>query len=357
MRKLLLTAVAALFTAALLPLSASAQITIDKKGHSQFGSIGTYYTNWNGVQVPTTVKPDTTANIVILGPSSYNMGGKISFGDESHAWIGETRYNDFITIGGDLGIEYRMGNTTCFYAKKSSIVTTTLPEFIFNTSIRATAFNTSSDLRLKKDVTSLGDSYLQLADVNSISYRLLPKPVPAAENEEESMSQPAIPDERVHFGFAAQEIQEIFPELVSEDEEGYLSIDYTGFIPLLVDAYKNLAARNEELEAKVEGLLNPARKTVAGSDGVSMETVTLSQNRPNPFTESTIIDITLPSDVSSAMLCIYDMQGTQVMQLPVEGRGKTAVTVDGKSLHAGMYLYSLIVDGEEVATKRMILTE
>ena len=357
MRKIVTFALGILLTAFLLPLSVVAQISIDKRGHAQFGNIGWFTDYWNGTAYEKTVEPDTTANIVILGPSSYNMGGKISFGDESHAWVGETRYNDFITIGGDLGIEYRMGNTTCFYAKKPSIVTTTLPEFIFNTSIRATAFNTSSDLRLKKDVTSLGDSYRQLADVNSISYRLLPKPVLAAENEEKSMFQPAIPDERIHFGFAAQEIQEIFPELVSEDEEGYLSIDYTGFIPLLVDAYKNLAARNEELEAKVEGLLNPARKTVAGSDGVTMETITLSQNRPNPFTESTIIDITLPSDVSSAVVCIYDMQGTQVMQLPVEGRGKTAVTVDGKSLRAGMYLYSLIADGEEVATKRMILTE
>ena len=66
----MLTAVAALFTAALLPLSASAQITIDKRGHAQFGNIGKFTDYWNGMPINKTVAPDTTANIVILGPSS-----------------------------------------------------------------------------------------------------------------------------------------------------------------------------------------------------------------------------------------------------------------------------------------------
>lgn len=34
-----------------------------------------------------------------------------------------------------------------------------------------------------------------------------------------------------------------------------------------------------------------------------------------------------------------------------------AVTIRGNELDAGMYLYSLIVNGEEVDTRRMILTK
>ena len=349
---------AILLAALMLPASVGAQISIDKNGHAQFGTIGTTTTTTDGFILQKSVIPDSTANIVILGPYDTNMGGKISFGDSHHVCVGETRFNNMLTLTGDLGIECLMGNIPCFYAKKPSITNTTLPVFTFYTSVRATDFTTSSDLRLKKDVASLGDSYLLLSDVNSISYRLLPKPVMAAEGEDESMDiSPAIPNDRVHYGFAAQEIKEIFPELVMEDEDGYMSIDYNGFIPLLVDAYKNLAARNAELEAKVEGLLNPAKKTVASTDGILMESATMSQNRPNPFSDTTVIDITLPSEVAEAMLYVYDMQGSQVMQLPVEGRGKTAVSIDGRTLRAGMYLYTLIADGEEVATKRMILTE
>jgi hypothetical protein len=35
----------------------------------------------------------------------------------------------------------------------------------------------------------------------------------------------------------------------------------------------------------------------------------------------------------------------------------TSVTIEGHTLKAGMYLYTLIADGKEVDTKRMILTK
>lgn len=44
--------------------------------------------------------------------------------------------------------------------------------------------------------------------------------------------------EKKQFGFIAQDIQKVFPELVSSDENGYLSVDYTGLIPVLIEALK-----------------------------------------------------------------------------------------------------------------------
>jgi hypothetical protein len=43
---------------------------------------------------------------------------------------------------------------------------------------------------------------------------------------------------RKHFGFIAQDLQKIFPELVSEGKDGYLGVDYIGIIPMLVEAFK-----------------------------------------------------------------------------------------------------------------------
>jgi hypothetical protein len=57
------------------------------------------------------------------------------------------------------------------------------------------------------------------------------------------------------------------------------------------------------------------------------------------------------------MIYIYDLSGKQIDQYLVEGRGKTSVTISARSLDAGMYLYSLIADGNVVDTKRMILTK
>ena len=67
--------------------------------------------------------------------------------------------------------------------------------------------------------------------------------------------------------------------------------------------------------------------------------------------------MSLRSDVSQAMLYIFDMQGALLKSIPVTDRGNVSVTIDGGELNAGMYIYSLIADGKEVASKRMILTK
>jgi hypothetical protein len=57
------------------------------------------------------------------------------------------------------------------------------------------------------------------------------------------------------------------------------------------------------------------------------------------------------------MLYVYNMQGAQMRAIPVAERGNTSVILEGYSLEAGMYLYTLIADGKEVDTKKMILTK
>ena len=54
----------------------------------------------------------------------------------------------------------------------------------------------------------------------------------------------------MHYGFVAQELQEIAPELIREDGAGYLSINYIELIPLLVQKVQDLSAEVEELKAQ-----------------------------------------------------------------------------------------------------------
>jgi len=51
------------------------------------------------------------------------------------------------------------------------------------------------------------------------------------------------------------------------------------------------------------------------------------------------------------------MQGVQIKSFDIIERGATSVTIEGYTLQAGMYLYTLIADGKEVDTKKMILTK
>lgn len=42
------------------------------------------------------------------------------------------------------------------------------------------------------------------------------------------------------YGVIAQEVQREFPEIVQLDKSGYLSVDYAQFIPILIEAVKEL---------------------------------------------------------------------------------------------------------------------
>lgn len=41
-----------------------------------------------------------------------------------------------------------------------------------------------------------------------------------------------------NIGFIAQQLQEVFPDLVEEDSNNYLHVDYIGLIPILVESIK-----------------------------------------------------------------------------------------------------------------------
>ena len=81
------------------------------------------------------------------------------------------------------------------------------------------------------------------------------------------------------------------------------------------------------------------------------------QNTPNPFTAETVIEFEISEQMQTAFMLIFDMQGTLKKTIPLSQKGKGQITINGKELTPGMYLYSLIVNEQEVDTKRMILME
>lgn len=51
------------------------------------------------------------------------------------------------------------------------------------------------------------------------------------------------------------------------------------------------------------------------------------------------------------------MNGKQVDEVTLSQHGKGVVTLEGNRLEAGIYLYSLIIDGKLIDVKRMVLTK
>jgi hypothetical protein len=56
------------------------------------------------------------------------------------------------------------------------------------------------------------------------------------------------------IGVVAQEVEEVFPELVSiyDAEQEYKAVDYNGLTGVLIEAVKELKAENEALRSRIE---------------------------------------------------------------------------------------------------------
>jgi len=117
------------------------------------------------------------------------------------------------------------------------------------------------------------------------------------------------------YGFIAQELQEVFPELVDEDEEGFLNVDYVGLIPILVEAVKELESRVETMENTCCNQSNDLKSAQTGSTELGSNSIKLYQSAPNPFSEQTTIRFEIPESVQNAQLHICDMNGTLLRQL------------------------------------------
>ena len=172
--------------------------------------------------------------------------------------------------------------------------------------------------------------------------------------------EPDIMDEqyygKTHYALDADRLEEAFPDLVYVNKDGSKAINYVEMIPLLVQSINELSAEIEVL--KGQSLEGTAKKTRSATDrNVSYPSQNkLYQNTPNPFKEQTIIRFSLADDVQDAAICIFDMTGKAIKKLPVSS-GMESVSIGGYELGEGMFLYSLVVNGQEIDTKRMIITK
>ena len=93
--------------------------------------------------------------------------------------------------------------------------------------------NINSDARLKANIVSLGSTLSKLLQIDGKSYTM---------KKDES--------EKQKIGLLAQDIEKVFPELVSESH-GVKSVNYQGLVPVLINALKEQDAMIKEQENKL----------------------------------------------------------------------------------------------------------
>lgn len=164
----------------------------------------------------------------------------------------------------------------------------------------------------------------------------------------------------LRHGVDAEELQRVFPELVAQDEAGNYLVNYVDMVPLLLQSIHELFVRIDELEGNKSVVVQKSKVKAMSmeEEGASTtDVVCMSQNKPNPFSESSVITLNVPENTKSASIYVYDLSGKQVKSIPVNQRGETDITVYASDLQEGMFVYSLVVDGTVVATRRMMVVK
>ena len=107
----------------------------------------------------------------------------------------------------------------------------------------------TSDARLKENIQPIESALDKLMLVNGKSFNYI-------DNFSDSLKITALRERnrRTTYGFIAQELKEVLPEVVNEPDElnEYYSVDYTAIIPLLVEAIKEQQNQITELRKQIE---------------------------------------------------------------------------------------------------------
>jgi len=198
-----------------------------------------------------------------------------------------------------------------------------------------------------------------------------------------------------HYGLVAQDVEKVLPNLIKntkfetryakphatgEDAKNsetinFKALNYTELIPIIIKGMQELSSENEKLKIENEKLkteddeqqkINQGLqrqidelKAMMNVQGLTskLSTAYLLQNTPNPFSQNTVIRCYVPSSVTKAQLIVYSIDGKLLKSYTLNNKGINEVTINTGTLSSGEYIYSLLVDGKKMDSKKMILTK
>jgi len=154
-------------------------------------------------------------------------------------------------VGSDRAITVFSGSSAITYAEGVVVDTSgslgigvssdDLPldyKLVVSGSIKATGtVLQSSDQKLKENVLPIDNSLEKLNSINGVYFDWIDS------REEGRMT-----------GVIAQEVEKVLPEVVFKDKTDYLSVNYSGLVPLLIEGIKEQTKKIDELERRLATL-------------------------------------------------------------------------------------------------------
>jgi Secretion system C-terminal sorting domain/Chaperone of endosialidase len=227
-----------------------------------------------------------------------------------------------------------------------------------NGSTRSLAYFATSDSKFKEKVNQLANARLIISQLKAKSYFW----------NNEAVSKFSA-DKGMHIGYLAQDLEKILPSLVITDENNDKAVNYLEIIPILSEALneQDLIIENNNLEIQklkdevatinieLSKIINCCSKNNLELNKPTSFNYIL-QNTPNPFKGVTSIEYSISNFYKNAYISVLDLNGKELTKMEIKSIGKGKVIFDLSNFSAGIYLYSLILDNEEIQTKKMILS-
>jgi hypothetical protein len=215
-----------LFIAVLFCTASLAQLRVKPNGQVGIGTLNPNYALevvGNGILVKGQASPPSAP--FIRGGTTYTIIPDYTWAGDMMTGIAHPNFGRvrFISAGWELG-GWNLVNST----------------YLFDVSGCAASWlwATNSDERFKKNIKALGTSMEMIMRLKPCTYELKVE-------EFKKYNPPA----GIHYGFIAQELQKVVPEIVKENNDGYLTVDYSGLIPILVKGLKEQQEEIDQLKA------------------------------------------------------------------------------------------------------------
>lgn len=97
------------------------------------------------------------------------------------------------------------------------------------------SINNPSDINLKNNIEQIKTDANILKNLNPVSFTF--------KDDDQN---------KKHFGFIAQELEILYPELVSNNEGGFKTVNYIEMIPILLSQMKNMQQEIDKLKDEIK---------------------------------------------------------------------------------------------------------
>jgi len=344
--------------------------------------------------------------LITSGQQNTALGGNAaeavtteSFGVYVGTFAGEVTGSDFATfVGYDANANARLSNVTAIGAH--AMVTGSDRIALGNVATRSVQgyanFGSVSDARFKTHIREDVEGLAFIEKLRPVSYRLdapkldahIRRGISSSDEVDRTGYNAALQRRALesHIGFLAQDVEQAARELdfefsgliKPESDNDHYGLRYAEFVVPLVKAtqeqqedlrqktqdIRRLEAENQALQNRLADLENLVQQLLDQDSEEEAPVIlnqapSLEQNEPNPFHGTTRVGYFLPAETSakggSAQLIITSVDGKELQRISLPQKGKGQIDLQTGNLPAGTYQYSLVVKGQVVATRRMIV--